>query len=403
MKKKLSILTLTLCISTSSTILAESVDIDKHWAKNDIKYLERENIMFSVNNKFRPNDYITRAEFMNAINNNFGYTNKLSKVDFTDVYKDSWYYEDIMKAVSAGYINGYDDGSIKPNETLTREEAAKIIAIACNLDKVIPKSIHNFKDINDMSNWSILYINILYEKGYMGGYDDGRFRPRNYITRGETASILANIRRKTLGDLVASDYDDSFKSYGYSVQVGSFSNFKTARDLKNSLVNFGFDDSFIVQFPNSTSYSVLVSSLLSLSDAKNLKFQLDRYNIDSYITDKSFSESNIIKEYVDHRPTNPRPVNPPKEIPVNLQTARNLSVQAGTFSTIDAAVKLRNQLIKSGFRDSYILKFRNNTSYFVMVKSNLNKNEAQNLKAQLERQKFEAFVTSKKLSDGIKI
>ncbi len=408
MKKLISLLAFTMCLSFSTNTYALSLDTSKHWAKNDIDYLEREHIMFSINNRFRPDDFITRAEFMSAINNNFNFSKKVN-INFRDAYPNSWYYEDIMKAVAAGYINGYDDGTIKPNGHLTREEAAKIIALASGFENEVPEGIHHFNDINKMSSWAIIYINLLNEKGFMNGFEDGSFKPKKLITRGETASIIANIRRSQLANSKTKPGD--FISYGYSLQVGSFSSFSSAKSLKDQLLAYGFEDIFIVQFPNTSSYSVLASCLLSFEDASILKDRLQAFNIDSYITDKKFRYSDILKDSTDLG-INPNVFNkedrPSSDINKGKPNSgslvpplKTLSVQAGTFTSIDGAVELRNNLISFGFEDTFILKFKNSNTYFVLVKSGLSKAEAEALRLELEKLNFDSFVTNKNIKEGI--
>lgn len=407
MKKILSTIAVGMCLSVGLEVGAEPVDINRHWAREAINYLEEERVMFSSQNRFRPDDNITRAEFMNAINNNFGYTEKKESY-FKDVRSTSWYYDDIMKAVSAGYINGYDDGSMKPEETLTREEAAKIITVACKLDNSLPEGIHGFKDVDQMSKWAIVYIHILTEKGYMSGYDDGYFRPQALITRGETASILANIRRQEL-----SDYDifkeassSNYLETGYSIQVGSFGNYRTAQALRDSLLKEGFEDSLLIKYPENSMYTVLAASCLTYDEARALELGLKNLQIDSFITNRQFRELDIVAEDRGRIPVaRPIPKGPAVKEPSAKPAPRpgSYSVQAGTFSTIEGALELRKQLVGAGFRSSQIYKFKNQASYLVIVESQLDKARADSLRGELIRLKFDSFVTSKDLAQALKI
>ena len=125
---------LTMLISTNSISYGQVLDIGKHWAKEDIVYLMEKGVMEGYNDgTFKPDKDITRAEFLKMVNNVFGFTEELD-IEFSDVRKDSWFYEDIRKAVASGYIEGYEDGTMRPNRPITREEASKIIAIASKLD-----------------------------------------------------------------------------------------------------------------------------------------------------------------------------------------------------------------------------------------------------------------------------
>ena len=86
------------------------------------------------------------------------------------------------------YISGYDDGTFRPDNTITRAEAATIIAKLGGIDE--NKEYENtFNDILSDA-WYKNYINIAAEKGYIHGYDGGDFMPEHDITRGEFAVIL---------------------------------------------------------------------------------------------------------------------------------------------------------------------------------------------------------------------
>lgn len=179
-----------LVIALNGMTFAEGMDVEKHWAKNEIEYLVSKKIMSGYNDgTFKPDKEITRAEFIKTINNVFGYTEK-AQISFSDVKESDWYYEDIQKGVAAGYIGGYSDETMKPNKAISRQEAAKIIAVAYNLDKQNSTSAGEFKDLDKIEEWAKSYVGIMKDSGFMSGYVDGTFGPKKNITRGEVAKIL---------------------------------------------------------------------------------------------------------------------------------------------------------------------------------------------------------------------
>ena len=92
-------------------------DIVNHWAKGDIIYLlEKGAIKGYPDGSFRPDETITRAEFLTIVNSIFGYMEE-SDIFFTDVKESSWFYKDVKRAVKAGYIKGYEDGTIRKKGT----------------------------------------------------------------------------------------------------------------------------------------------------------------------------------------------------------------------------------------------------------------------------------------------
>lgn len=162
---------------------------EKHWADEEINYLIDKKVMQGYEDgSFKPGKDITRAEFIKVVNNTFGYTEK-AKMPFSDVKESDWYYEDISKGVAAGYISGYDNGTMRPNKFISRQEAAKIISIAYEFSE--ESDITKFKDSKDIAPWAIGFVGAVNNKGIMTGYNDDTFRPNKNITRGEVAKIIA--------------------------------------------------------------------------------------------------------------------------------------------------------------------------------------------------------------------
>ncbi|MFR3568586.1 MAG: N-acetylmuramoyl-L-alanine amidase [Paraclostridium sordellii] len=166
-------------------------DIDGHWAKNAIiDFATKGYINGYGDGTFKPDNSITRAEFVKILNKAFGYTN-VGKENFSDVNPSDWYYNDICIGVNAGYINGYEDNTFKPDKQITREEASKIIATALNLKG---DGNLNFKDSSEISNWAKSYVDALSDNNIINGYEDNTFRPHNNMTRAENVTILSRAK-----------------------------------------------------------------------------------------------------------------------------------------------------------------------------------------------------------------
>lgn len=110
---------------------------------------------------------------------------------FTDVTASHPYAEGINALTSAGIVKGFGDGTFKPDATVTRGQAAKMIAGALKLDTTNVKN-PNFKDIKT-SNQYYSQIAALVATGFVKGYEDSTFRPTNHITHDQLAKILSNI------------------------------------------------------------------------------------------------------------------------------------------------------------------------------------------------------------------
>lgn len=193
MKKRL--LSALLCMAMLMTMLpfaSAASDLDGHWAKKYIEYLDQEGVInpSATTGKYEPDRDMTRAEFMRYINRAFHFTEKAT-ISYSDVKSNAWYYETIQIAAKYGYINGVGNNKMDPEGKVTREQAAVIIGRLFKADpgNISPSDLP-FTDRNDVSGWSAGYIKAAADKGFLAGYTDGSFQPDRVVTRGEVAKIL---------------------------------------------------------------------------------------------------------------------------------------------------------------------------------------------------------------------
>lgn len=169
-----------------------ATDISSHWAETVIsQWIGKGLAKGYPDGTFRPENPITRAEFMALVNNAFQFSEEVD-IAFIDVAEDDWYFKTIKKAKAAGYIQGFPDGTIKPNNKITRQEVAVIIARLKELD-TNEGGASSFKDVDAIDHWSKGYIGAVTISGYMSGYPDGTFSPQKHITRGEALYALNNV------------------------------------------------------------------------------------------------------------------------------------------------------------------------------------------------------------------
>ncbi|MEK3687002.1 S-layer homology domain-containing protein [Paenibacillus sp. FSL R10-2736] len=174
-------------------------DIHGSWASSQIsRWLDKGLISGYVDHTFKPNASISRAEFASVVNKAFGFKNE-SQEAFKDVSSDKWYYSEIGKAKSAGYISGFEDNTFRPEAAISRQEAAKMLYMLLQLKGSNDDSaIKAFNDYGVVPAWSKTYLNEIVSKGYINGYPDGTLRPLQTITRAEAVAILD----KVMGTLV---------------------------------------------------------------------------------------------------------------------------------------------------------------------------------------------------------
>ena len=167
-------------------------DLDGHWSKNFIEYLDDEGIInpSATTGKYEPERKVTRAEFMRYVNRAFHFTEKAS-ISYSDVQSNSWYYDTVRIAEKYGYINGTGNGRMNPEGYVTREQAAVILGrlYKANPGNVKPANL-SFKDKAQVATWSAGYVKAAVDKGIITGYKDNTFKPTKVITRAELAKIL---------------------------------------------------------------------------------------------------------------------------------------------------------------------------------------------------------------------
>jgi hypothetical protein len=118
------------------TVHGETKDYEGHWAENTIKeWVDKGYITGYPDGSFRPEGQVTRAEFVILVNKLYGYK-EIPEISFEDVNKNDWYYVDVQKSIAAGYIKGISEKIFAPNECLTREQAAVIVAKITGLKKI---------------------------------------------------------------------------------------------------------------------------------------------------------------------------------------------------------------------------------------------------------------------------
>jgi NlpC/P60 family/S-layer homology domain len=111
----------------------------------------------------------------------------LPKGQYHDVPSGHWAYSPITNLSKQGVMNGYEYSQFKPTQSVTRAEAAAMVANALNIDA--PSNYSNFKDVST-SYWAVGSINAVKEAGIIAGYPDGTFKPNKEMTREEIAALI---------------------------------------------------------------------------------------------------------------------------------------------------------------------------------------------------------------------
>lgn len=143
---------------------------------------------------YAPDEDVTRAEFLKISLRELGYNVfAVQAYTFTDTNPGDWYYQYITFAHWRGFVSGYDDGSFHPNDPITRAEATVMIMdIAGIIDYDVSDTITSYYDVN-ADDWFAYAIAVATDYEIIEGYGDGSFRPDDELTRAEAAVIAERV------------------------------------------------------------------------------------------------------------------------------------------------------------------------------------------------------------------
>ncbi|MBQ9940637.1 MAG: S-layer homology domain-containing protein [Clostridia bacterium] len=170
------ILTLIMFISLVSTqsFALDVTDMtdysEEHWASDALAWSVKYGIIKGYEDgTIRPDDYLTRAEMATVINRAFGAEILAANADFSDVDINDWFYQEVGKAVNMGTFEGDDEGRFLPNDFIRREEAFAVIARALVLEGKNADGLDAFGDYEDVSAWAEKLVAELARNKYING------------------------------------------------------------------------------------------------------------------------------------------------------------------------------------------------------------------------------------------
>ncbi|OMF50172.1 hypothetical protein BK138_28220 [Paenibacillus rhizosphaerae] len=194
-------------------------DINGHWAEKQLQeWVNQGTLKGFEDGTVRPNQSITRAEFIVLVNRIFGYTES-AQVQFNDLSSSNWAYTDVAKAVKAGYVQGYQDQTIHPSADVTRQEAAAMIAKVVGLTAGQTDLLSTFKDADRISAWSKQGVAAVLDSKIMNGYPDQTFEPQKSLTRAEAVVLINAAFAKKASETVTFDHAGTYGGTDQEIQV----------------------------------------------------------------------------------------------------------------------------------------------------------------------------------------
>ena len=169
---------------------------ESHWAYSYVEDVTAKGLMNGVGDgTFALNSTMTRAMFVTVLARMSGenlYNEEPSA--YADVPSGQWYTGAVNWAGEANIVNGYPDGTFKPMDAVTREQAATLLiryAEYMDLDLPQDKDVPAYTDADEIASWARVAVEGCSAAGILSGYPDGSFQPKNAITRAEAAKVLS--------------------------------------------------------------------------------------------------------------------------------------------------------------------------------------------------------------------
>lgn len=177
-------------------------DIKNHWAKDSIESLYKLGVIKGTGEeKFEPERAVTKAELTAVLVRTFDISGE-KEFELTDISENDWFYNEVVNAAKSGIISGYN-GKFFPNDSVTREQAAKIIAEIYYMKKpplTYSAPDADFKDIGAVSAWAKDYVNACVKYELMNGMTSEYFAPSENITRAQMAVLVKRLTDKILAE-----------------------------------------------------------------------------------------------------------------------------------------------------------------------------------------------------------
>lgn len=202
-------------------------DIGRHWAKESIIRLNEQGIAQGSNGRFYPNKQLTRAELVSFIDKAFGFEKdvlpatvegeagapesqaeaenvtvteevygespgtdtEIPAPAFSDLSETHWSYGSMIDAIDTGIIRGYPDGTVRPNEPVSRAEVAAVLSRVSEQPEAETSLDAAFRDVTQ-DDWAYTAIMQLANEGVINGVEEGLFAPKRAVTRAEMATML---------------------------------------------------------------------------------------------------------------------------------------------------------------------------------------------------------------------
>ena len=185
-------------LADTAAIFEDVEKKDWFYKNNAVNYVYSNGIFKGISKTlFAPDTPMTRGMLVTVLGRMRGVDESYKKEsNFIDVHTDKYYASYVAWAAKTGLVNGFQDGSFRPDENVTREQLCKVMALFCDLKP--DTDTQEFDDDKDIANWAKPYVYACKKAGIVSGRPVGEgfvFDATQGATRAEVATILYNIEK----------------------------------------------------------------------------------------------------------------------------------------------------------------------------------------------------------------
>ena len=187
------LLTGAMLFSTGVTASAAS-DMDGHWAGETLHAFAEQGMLQGYGDgTYRPDEPMTRAQFAALVNRVTGLTAQADLSGYTDVPEDAWYAPELAKALAAGYLQGTSDTTLSPDTAVNREQAVTMLARLLELTagEADVSALSRFTDLARVDDWAVQPFAALVNAGYVEGTSADTLGPDAVLTRAQGVTLLS--------------------------------------------------------------------------------------------------------------------------------------------------------------------------------------------------------------------
>lgn len=193
------------CLGGKNCILRDFDDLDaKAWYHDGIEYcLESKMMQGTGKTTFEPDTAATRGMIVTTLYRMEGEPKVETQNEFTDVPAGTWYTAAVNWAVEYGIVKGYEDGTFRPDQPITREELAVFLcrmAEYYGLDVTAPELPKQFADKDDVSKWAVPALEWAVDRKIINGLSKETLVPQGNASRAQLATMLYRFLRSLVGE-----------------------------------------------------------------------------------------------------------------------------------------------------------------------------------------------------------